>query len=53
MNGSGNTPALPDQLEKLEKRIVRAKLRDLKLLEKNARYMTPQEFAQRSKITQL
>jgi ParB-like chromosome segregation protein Spo0J len=30
----------------VESRIVKVKLRDLKLLEKNARYMTPQEFSQ-------
>ena len=40
MSGSENT------LEQLESRIVRTKLHDLKLLEKNARYMTPQEFSQ-------
>ena len=40
MNGSENT------LDKVESRIVKVKLRDLKLLEKNARYMTPQEFSQ-------
>ncbi len=33
-------------LDKVESRIVKVKLRDLKLLEKNARYMTPQEFSQ-------
>ena len=32
-------------LDQIESRIVKARLRDLKLLEKNARYMTPQEFA--------
>jgi ParB-like chromosome segregation protein Spo0J len=40
MSGSENT------LDKVESRIVKVKLRDLKLLEKNARYMTPQEFSQ-------
>ena len=40
MSGSEST------LDKVESRIVKVKLRDLKLLEKNARYMTPQEFSQ-------
>lgn len=40
MNGSENT------LDKVESKIVKVKLLDLKLLEKNARYMTPQEFSQ-------
>ena len=39
MSGSENT------LEKLDSKVVLAKLGELKLLEKNARYMTPQEFA--------
>ena len=33
-------------LDQIESQIVRVRLRDLKLLEKNARYMTPPEFAQ-------
>ena len=40
MNGSENL------LDKVESQIVKVKLRNLKLLEKNARYMTPQEFSQ-------
>ena len=40
MNGTENL------LAQIESQIVKVKLRDLKLLEKNARYMTPQEFSQ-------
>lgn len=40
MSGSENT------LEQVESKIVNVKLKELKLLEKNARYMTPQEFSQ-------
>ena len=40
MNGTENL------LAQIESQIVKVRLRDLKLLEKNARYMTPPEFAQ-------